>query len=324
MEEDRQVVMKRRLVASHSPRTIVITFIASAFVLFHLQTTSAPAAPQSGNVLANTAASMQPGTWAVLTTNNINPTLGPTFGGSSNNVLAEGPEMQWDPTSQQVFFFGSDHCDLSQFISYNANTNTWQRLPRGAWMPTSSDYCKGMSHGEDGSAIDQAHGVFYYDQHLVTKEVHRYNIATQTWTDLPPVNDSGWTDPTMGTDYFPEMRSLIVINGGGSHANNNKMYIYSEDTGQWRSPIALGQTWSDDATYRNFVRYNPVHHVVVFSVRGFGDRRLWKMDSSGTITRLRDAPIGLGIMCPCTEEAAIFIADPLTGDYIVINNSKEL
>src|SRR5438477_13078050 len=84
--------------------------------------------------LETLANSMQPGTWATLVTNNIDATLGPTLqNGSSFNILAEGPKMEWDPNTQQVFFYGSDHRDLAQFVSYDAKTNTWQRLPRAGW-----------------------------------------------------------------------------------------------------------------------------------------------------------------------------------------------
>ena len=278
---------------------------------------------RAASPLETLANSMQPGTWATLTTNNINATLGPTYGGSSQNALAEGPKMLWDPITKKVLFFGSDHCDIALFVTYDAATNTWQREPRASWMLPQTAYCNGMMHGEDLASINPAAGNYYYREFfLYSRNVHRYNTTSKTWTDLPLMGGANdYIESSVGVEFFPEMNSLVVVNGGGGVPAQNKIYVYSETTGQWTT-IPLGQSGPGDS-YRNFARYNPVHKVVLFSIVGFGDRRLWKLDASGTVTRLRDAPIGLGIMCPCDAPAVILLADPVTGDYIVIEKDTK-
>jgi hypothetical protein len=295
----------------------IVTACVGALVSIHAHSS------QAASALQTLATSLQPGQWAEFTTNNIGPTLGPTFGGSTQNVLAESPEMVWDPLTQKVLFFGGDHCDIAQFITYDAATNTWQREPRAAWMPTQANYCNGMMHGEDLAGMDPARGNFYFREFfLYSREVHRYNTTTKTWTDLPLMGNVGdYLESSMGVDFFPEMNSLVIVNGGGGLPKWNNVYLFSETTQQWTT-LPLGLSGPAES-YRNFARYNPVHKVVLFSIAGFGDRRLFKLDRNGVVTRLKDAPIGLGIMCPCDAPAAIILADPVTGDYIVIEKDTK-
>src|SRR5205085_2031034 len=124
------------------------------------------------------AASMQPGSWAPLGTNNINQTLVAT--GADGHSLGYTDDITYDPTSGKFFYIGSDHNALSIFASYDSLTNTWQQLPRPSWMPKPTDYNHGMMHAYNHSALDASHGYFYH-RPWNTFEVHRYNIATQTW-----------------------------------------------------------------------------------------------------------------------------------------------
>ncbi|MGH7393910.1 MAG: hypothetical protein ACREM3_31295, partial [Candidatus Rokuibacteriota bacterium] len=104
-----------------------------------------PASAQSSPLEA-LAKQMQPGTWAALTTSNINPVL--VAKGASGNDIGYSEDIVWDPVSRRLFFAGGDHNDLAQFDSYMESTNTWQQLPRPSWMPS------GTMHGYDHSAID--------------------------------------------------------------------------------------------------------------------------------------------------------------------------
>jgi hypothetical protein len=59
--------------------------------------------------------------------------------------------------------------------------------------------------------------------------------------------------------------------------------------------------------------YNPVHHVMLF---GGGNNSsnttdLYKLDVTSTITRLNDAPQGMGVM------QSVLTVDPVSGDYLV-------
>ena len=79
---------------------ILITVVALAVVAFRTRSFS-----QSATALASLAASLQPGTWAELTTNNIAPTLAFT-GGASGITIAFSENGVWDPVSRQFFYIG--------------------------------------------------------------------------------------------------------------------------------------------------------------------------------------------------------------------------
>jgi hypothetical protein len=75
--------------------------------------------------LSDLAASMQPGQWAELTPNNINPTLTNT-GGASAFIFGYTDSTKGDPVSRQFFFIGMDHNQPSgeRFVSYTESTNS--------------------------------------------------------------------------------------------------------------------------------------------------------------------------------------------------------
>jgi len=64
-----------------------------------------------------------------------------------------------------------------------------------------------------------------------------------------------------------------------------------------------------------FIEYNPVHKVVILG-GGEGRRELYKVDAAGQVTRLKDAPIGLG-----TTHALVTV-DPVGGKYLVIARDR--
>src|SRR5258708_2672736 len=102
-------------------------------------TTITVTSPNTGtSVLARTAASMAPGTWAQLATNNIVPTLGQT-GGASGFVFGYADKAVWDSTSRRIFYVGSDHFAPGpggpRFVQYDDATNTWSMLI-ASWLPS--------------------------------------------------------------------------------------------------------------------------------------------------------------------------------------------
>src|SRR5207253_3295245 len=132
----------------------VIIVTALAFALFRAHGSSA-SAQASTTPLGDLAASVQPGTWAELTTNNIAPTLAFT-GGASGMTFGFTENGVWDSVSRQFFFIGGDHAPLTpdtcpRFVSYTESTNAWQILPKPGWFPCTPSTAM---HGYDHTAID--------------------------------------------------------------------------------------------------------------------------------------------------------------------------
>src|SRR5262245_12664675 len=62
----------------------------------------------AGTAMGDLAASMQPGTWAELSTNNINALLS-NCNCATGAILVFGEGGYWDPASHKFFFAGADH-----------------------------------------------------------------------------------------------------------------------------------------------------------------------------------------------------------------------
>jgi len=69
-------------------------------------------------------------------------------------------------------------------------------------------------------------------------------------------------------------------------------------------------------SYHNFAEYNPVVKVVVGG-GGNGSSDLYKLDTLGAVTKMKNAPFGVGTM------QSVFTVDPVTGDYLVFNASSQ-
>src|SRR2546421_1786995 len=134
----------------------IIVVSALAFASFRIHSASASSTP-----LGDLAASLQPGTWAELITNNIAPTLAFT-GGDSGMTFGFAEKGVWDGFSKQFVYIGGDHIPAPpacpRFVSYSESTNTWQILPNPLWFPCSGT---GM-HGYDHTAIDPVHRTLYH------------------------------------------------------------------------------------------------------------------------------------------------------------------
>src|SRR6266850_2918811 len=185
---------------------IIITAIILAFAFFRTHGSSA-----SNTALGNLAASMQPGTWKELVTNNIAPTLGLT-GGASGITFGFTENGAWDPVSGQFFYIGGDHSPTNpdtcpRFVSYTESTNTWQMLPKPAWFPCLQG---SAMHGYDHTAIDPINRKLYHRPYN-DMVVRRLDMASNTWADLPTIPSGVMANRNccVGIAWFPERQSLI-------------------------------------------------------------------------------------------------------------------
>jgi hypothetical protein len=275
--------------------------------------TAQPSGGTSGGqttVLGQLAASMQPGTWAVLNTQNLESVLSSSDvgGGASGGILGYADKAAWDPTSKQLLFIGSDHLQdgvtvTDKFISYSDATNSWRVMPRPAWLQV------GTHHGYEHNTIDAARGQYYMRRSYMDVTYEKYDIASGTWTQLPPNNVLQYAQCCAGVEYFPGL-GLIWVQGGEVNADPifyGGVFRFNESTQQW---VRLGAVSSMPmGNYHNIAKYNPVRNVMIFG-GGNGSSDLYKLDASGTITKLKNAPMSFGIM------ASVMTVDPVSGDYL--------
>src|SRR5262249_50356599 len=108
------------------------------------------------------------------------------------------------------------------------------------------------------------------------------------------------------------MRGLVAFLSG------HGLYFYDIPKNKWRQLATdLGQY-----AYHEIARYNPVHKVIVFGggndSKGYVSKDLRKLDASGKVTKLREAPIPVGVT------ATIFTVDPVSGKYLVFGRRKQV
>lgn len=258
---------------------------------------SSPEAVATSNPLKALAASMKPGQWAELKTNNLLPTISEKVGvGATGSIFPFSEDGVWDPKTRQFFFIGSDHIytrgtGAPRFIAYSADSNTWRIMPQPQWMG------RDVMHGYDHSAIDAGRGVYYYHRSF-DERLFRYDIASATWT----APSAGTKAHFVGVEHFPELGGVVI-------AGNGNVFLYKDGAWGGATTLARGLAMGE---YHNFAEYNPVHKVLIFG-GGNGSHDLYKLDAKGKVTRLRKAPVELVV------NFAIVTVDPVSGDYLVFS-----
>lgn len=255
-----------------------------------------PRLSSAGTALGDLAASMEPGTWAELTTLSISVALTDPVTGGVGHILPYAEGMRWDPVTRKVYLINSDDPgDGRRFVVYSELTNAWIVLP-DPWTGT------GVAHQYDGTDIDVTHRVLY----TVMPDGdngRKYNLDTGLFTNMPAFPNMPYSCCEASV-YFPEMNGLILL-------NNGDLYKLSDSTNQW-STVATGFNTS----YHSFAEYNPMHKVVVFGGGNNTSKNFYKLNSAGQVTTLGMPPIGLEV--PRME----FVYDPASGLYLVFDNKQ--
>ena len=282
--------------------------LSLASVGFSLWLILASAQSAQASALSDLAASMAPGTWAELTTNNI-AVLNQS--GTDGNIIPYGADAAWDPNSRKLLYVGNDHIDsvvsqANRFVIYNADNNTWQNMSPPPWStPGVTD------HGYYHHGVDPATGMIYRRGGKSSTVFHKYNVTSNTWTALPAHSLIASSSACCaGVDYFPELGGLVLVQGGD--VGGGKVLLFRNSTQQW-STIAQNLAPMTGGTFTLGV-YNPVHKVMVFGQSG----AFYKMDSSGNVTRLANSPLsfydGGGFLGNLT-------VDPVSGKYIFLTTT---
>src|SRR6266851_1188031 len=183
-----------------------------------------------GNVspMAILAASMKPGTWAKLQTNNFKDgnELRPRLGGSALEYTDKAGA--WNPVTKSVILLGSSHssrdspCPNSRdvFAIYTSSTNTWannydSNLPDPC--PDFDDaFAKngGIGHAYQHNTIDPNTG-FFYHREFGTGRVMVYKQSTNAWSLCTVINPGSKNFQVAGgLAYFPDRNSLVFVDGG--------------------------------------------------------------------------------------------------------------
>jgi hypothetical protein len=243
--------------------------------------------------LGDLAQSMKAGEWKLLITEGgFGTSFLETYGCNEFNhsILQYGNKAQWDLASQQFLFLGSPHGNASKFVIYNAHTNTWREGPLPSGCFNQGHTCGGCNvHSYYLSGIDQAKSRFFF---CSGSQIYAYDIANNTWSSFA----EGKAHYT-GLSWFPEMGGMVYAAGG------NGVWIHK---GSWSKvgDYSLGNI-------HNVCLYNPVHKLVLFG-GGNGSNTVYKIDSSGKVTQMKNSPQSLRIC------SSLITLDPVSGKFLIL------
>jgi hypothetical protein len=240
---------------------------------------------------------MAAGTWKKLESSGLTYDL--VDAGGNQIILEYSESCVWDPNTEQVLFCGQGHYAAFKFISYNAQANEWRRMSDPPWTG-------GIGHSYDHNAIDEARGRFYFVKYSGS-DIYEYNTATSSWRTLTSIPSSvGNFTCCKALEYFPELNGLVVVGGGN-------VALYNTSTGQW-SNLASGLAMG---IYEHFAEYSPAKKAM-FLGGGASDRNIYKLDANGKVTKLNNAPIGMG-----AHQSTVTV-DPVSGTFLVNSADREL
>ncbi|HET6583103.1 MAG TPA: hypothetical protein VFG69_06645 [Nannocystaceae bacterium] len=278
-------------ITANTPQLVRLGWILGALVL-GLESSRASASP-----LSELAASLEPGEWGELATEEIDAVL--SASGASGIQIPYAEDIVWDPQTQQLHFLGGDHADIADHISYSADTNTWQTLERPSWIG------EGTMHGYDHSAIDVGRR-FVYHRPFANNVVHRYDIDSDTWTMLPSPPDEG-TSCCDALEFFPDMDGILW-----AHHSYFELWLFAESTQEWTlvdDSLPAGTTWE-------VAEYNPVHRLVLFT----SAETMYQLANDGAVTEI--GPLGAPIY-DGTGYNGVLTVDPVSGDFLVSTPAGE-
>jgi hypothetical protein len=264
--------------------------------------------PAVASTLGDAALKLGPGQWTVL--NRAGDAAGFTYemitacqpSGCYDTILNYADKGLWNPATREIEFLGKGHMAEHKHITYSEANHRWTVRTRPSWACGVADSCYGMGHGYEHSANNPATGDMYA-RIQSSGTVYKWTRASQSWAQLPqaPV-----LEIAIALEYFPEMGGLLYV---GTRNGAGEVHLYRESTGTWTqlaSGLAMGP-------YHNVASYNPVHKIVVFG-GGNGSTQLYKIDASGKVAAIANAPVGVGIL------QSVFTVDPASGRHLLFGS----
>jgi hypothetical protein len=292
------------------------------------------------------AALMPVGTWAKLVpANDQNSILG--VGGVSGTMLHYANNCAWNRFNRCIEIVGADHSygATMRYVRFDTASNSFVLVNAGG---DGLDSGTGPGHEFCGTVVNPYTGETYYRHYcsygvsptIVTKAALN---GTAFSTAIPPspsaiigVNQGNcwWSGSfkSVGSQgclmsFNPETASVYV---DGGTASDGYMQWYDPLSNAWGGqtgaspfyPLSASDAAYDPANqnefYHEVAAYSALKNVMVYGGGNAAPRKLWKMDSTGTVTRLTDVPAGkaVGIQHGNLRE------DPATGNFLLLSANE--
>ncbi len=293
--------------------TLIKTIFFISFILI-IEVGSHSKATVFASELSDLSNALQPGEWVKFEAAGFDG--GDLLKTGGRRIIDYAESGVWDPFGKRFMFIGGGHNDYYKFIVYDDAANAWKTLP----MPLAcmnDRTCTG--HGYDLNTID-LEGKRFYWRDRPRSGLFYFDLTTDEWGTIDsPIDDSDYTRAHRygAMTWFPELTGLISV-------VKSKMYYYNSLDGSFTRKGGFSLYG-----IHTFAEYNPMHKVLFFG--GGNDKPeqyngypLYKMDATGEITKLNDAPFYIRITSGSDSPGSLVTYEPVSGTYIVLRDNKEL
>lgn len=241
----------------------------------------------SATELSDAAAQAQPGTFVQMNVPGFDDSL---LYWNGRHAFQYTDELKWDPVRREVLFTGAGHLVQTRHLVYSESANQWT----SSVPPTNIT----TTHGYDHAAIDVANRKYYF-RAFNERHFEILDLDTGSWSRGNRFGDV--MQVAGGIAWFPELGRVIFVD------DYQGILSWNPENGNWSTLQANVST----GPYHNYAEYSPVHRVVIAG-GGNDSRSVYRVNSNGSVTRMGDAPVDLGIT------ATTITVDPVTGNFIVI------
>lgn len=262
------------------------------------------------SVLSTTAAALDAGEWAVLSTNNFNAGLYHPTGSTDNSIRIteystnffwdRGAPPNIDSGNGFIWFFGNPHPGYGlpgRLIRYRESDNTWELV----WQSPTT----GGAHVYDAETWSQ-------DDRRLWRMMGPSGRQPQYWSGSAWVNYGGlmpsgqWTYTAW--DYFPERGEMWAYAG-----DVQQIHRFVKSTGQW---FTVGSVSSGGSALHPMATYCPIKKYVCLGAKQGDGTVFWRVNESGQILTAATAPFDLSM-----AHGANCTSCPVTGVMLAISDN---
>ncbi|MFW5871036.1 MAG: hypothetical protein ACOCVH_00970 [Verrucomicrobiota bacterium] len=188
-------------------------------------------------------------------------------------------------------------------------SNEWRDIPLAEdWEARHSPPPEDRyGHQYSRNALDAENSRFYT---MARDNIYRYDIRKNTWSKLPP---GGSYRGTGLIEFFLARNGLVNISDAKEPEKlHHQLFFFSEAKQQWKN---LGKIPIHG--HHAMGRQNPYRREVLLAGSNPTIRNVVCVKEDGTVKRLQDAPMDLGIT------RTYITVDPASGRYIFLILSKD-
>jgi chitodextrinase len=226
----------------------------------------------TASTLAQLAASLAPGQWATLSSNNFNLAL--VDAGDARSILEFASRGHWDPVHKKIQFWGEGHFAGQALITYDDATNSWSK--------DTTVVNSNIGHGYQHLALNPANGDLYL--RLYSSGSIRKKPYGQPWQNAASFNNNN-QQVAGALEWVPQLNGGA---GGLAFADTGGVRISNAAVSSWGSQI----NGASGPYHNNGVATNGAFYFG----GGNGSSAFWRLDPvTGTVTAAASAPAQYGV-----------------------------